>query len=308
MKTIIVVSRDAALTAHIERTLSPLFRVAVFSQIIAAVDYIYNSTPNLLVVQIVPGDDHLLEIVNNLKEDPLFKQIPVLAVMDDLAPAICWEALPIEDYLLRQDVERDLLSRVRLSLIRSERAVEINPLTRLPGNISINRQIEERMGRGDSFAFAYADLDTFKPFNDKYGFGRGDEVIKIAARLILCSVMNWQPRGSFVGHVGGDDFVFILSEALMEEACKNIIHAFDRIIPTLYDPADRKRGGIDSMDRQGTVRFYPFIGISIGVTGTCFRSFAHFGALIEAASEMKNYVKKIAGSSYSMDKRADPQA
>lgn len=308
MKTIITVSRDAVLTGMTDRMLSPHFQTLLFSQIVSAVDYIYNSTPDLVIVEIAPGDDSLVETLSSLKEDPLFKQIPVLAVMDDPASAICWEALPIEDYLLRQDVERDLLSRVRLSLIRSERAVEINPLTRLPGNISINRQIEERMGRGESFAFAYADLDSFKPFNDKYGFGRGDEVIKIAARLILCSVMNWQPRGSFVGHVGGDDFVFILSEAFMEEACKNIIHAFDRIIPTLYDPADRKRGGIDSMDRQGTVRFYPFIGISIGVTGTCFRSFAHFGALIEAASEMKNFVKKIAGSSYRMDKRADPQA
>jgi diguanylate cyclase (GGDEF)-like protein len=308
MKTIIVVSRDAALTAQIDRMLSPLFRVAIFSQIVAAVDYIYNSTPNLIVVEILPGDDSLLDILNNLKEDPLFKPIPVLAVLDGRMPVEAWETLPIEDYLFCADLERDLLPRVRLSVARCERVVEINPLTRLPGNISINRQIEERMEKGESFAFAYADLDNFKPFNDKYGFGRGDEVIKIAARLILCSVMNWQARGSFVGHIGGDDFVFIMSETFMEEACKSIIQAFDRIIPTLYDPADRTRGGIDSVDRQGAVRFYPFIGISIGVTGTCFRRFAHFGALIEAASEMKNYVKKTAGSSYSMDKRADPPA
>jgi diguanylate cyclase (GGDEF)-like protein len=188
-------------------------------------------------------------------------------------------------------------------MVRSERSVEINPLTRLPGNISINRQIEERMARGEGFAIAYADLDSFKPFNDKYGFGRGDEVIKIAARLILCSVMNWQPRGSFVGHIGGDDFVFVMSDNLIEDACKSVIQAFDQIIPSLYDPEDRARGGIESKDRQGTVRFFPFIGISIGVTGTCYRRFAHFGALIEAASEMKHFAKKNSGSSYSMDKR-----
>ena len=308
MKTVIVVSRDTVLTGLADRLLSPHFRTLIFSQIVSAVDSIYNNIPNLVIAEIVPDDASMVESLNNLKEDPMFKQIPVLAVLDDQAPVIQWERFWAEDYLRREDIERDLLTRVRLAMIRSERAVEINPLTRLPGNISINRQIEERLGRGESFAIAYADLDFFKPFNDKYGFGRGDEVIKIAARLILCSVMNWQPRESFIGHIGGDDFVFIMSETFMEESCKNIIQAFDRIVPTLYDPEDREKGGVESKDRQGAVRFFPFTGISIGVTGTCFRSFAHFGALIEAASEMKHYAKKTAGSSYSIDKRAAPAA
>jgi diguanylate cyclase (GGDEF)-like protein len=308
MKTIIVVSRDTVLTGFADRILSSHFRMQVFSQIVSAVDAIYNNIPNLVIVEIVPGDSSMVEALNNLKEDPLFKQIPVLAVLDDWTPVMQWEAFGVDDYLLREDFERDLLLRVRLAIIRSERVVEINPLTRLPGNISINRQIEDRLGRDESFAFAYADLDGFKPFNDKYGFGRGDEVIKITGRLILGSVMNLQSRGSFTGHIGGDDFVFIMEETFMEEACKSIIHAFDRIIPTLYDPEDRQKGGIESKDRQGMVRFYPFIGITIGITGPCFRRFSHFGALIEAASEMKNYAKKTAGSSYSIDKRAVPDA
>ena len=216
-------------------------------------------------------------------------------------PTIRWDDLFVEDYLRRGDLEQDLLSRVFLALSRSERVVEINPLTRLPGNISINRQVEDRLQRGEVFAFAYADLDNFKPFNDKYGFSRGDEVIKITARLILNIVKSKQPRRSFVGHIGGDDFVFIMDAGLIEGACRDIIHAFDQIIPTVYDPEDREKGGVDSVSRQGMAGFFPFLGISIGVTNTAVRSFSHFGELTGAASEMKHFAKKIKGSSYSMD-------
>jgi diguanylate cyclase (GGDEF)-like protein len=305
MKTIIVVSRDIVLTSLADRLLSPHFRTLVFREAVSAVDSIFNDIPNMVIVEIIPGDAPAVEILNNLKEDPMFNQIPVLAILGDQPTAVRWEDLFVEDYLWKGDVERDLLLRAWLAIIRSERIVEINPLTRLPGNISINRQTRERMERGENFSFAYADLEDFKPFNDKYGFSRGDEVIKIAGRLILNIVKNRQPQGSFIGHIGGDDFVFIMDSGLIEEACADIIRAFDQIIPTVYDPEDRERGGIESVDRRGMTRFFPFIGLSIGVTGTNVRHFSHFGELTGAASEMKNHAKKTKGSSYSMDKRTD---
>lgn len=305
MKTILVVSTDPLLIHLAERLLSPRFRAIVLGGMVSAVDAIYNNIPNLVVVEIPAGDSTTAEAINNLKEDPMFNQLPILAVIGDQPPPD-WEGLLVEDYLRKGDLERDLLSRVLLAVSRSERVVEINPLTRLPGNISINRQIEDRLGRGEFFSFAYADLDYFKPFNDKYGFSRGDEVIKITGRLILNIVKSRQPKGSFIGHIGGDDFVFIMEPGPVEGACGEIIRAFDQIIPTLYDPEDRERGGIDSKDRRGTARFFPLIGISIGVSGTSIRSFSHFGELTGAASEMKRYAKKTQGSSYEIDRRATP--
>jgi diguanylate cyclase (GGDEF)-like protein len=305
MKTIVVVSQDPLLTNLADRLLSPHFRTIILGGMVSAIDSIYNDIPNLVIAEIAPGDDAIVESINNLKEDPMFNQLPILAVIGDRLPVARWEGLLVEDYLRKVDIERDLLSRVSLAVSRSERVVEINPLTRLPGNISINRQIEDRLGRGEVFAFAYADLDYFKPFNDKYGFSRGDEVIKITARLILNIVKSKQQQGSFIGHVGGDDFVFIMETGLIEVTCRDIIRAFDQIIPTLYDPEDREKGGVESVSRQGTAGFFPFIGISIGVTDTAVRSFSHFGELTGAASEMKHYAKKTKGSSYSMDKRTD---
>jgi len=307
MKTILIVSQDPLLTNLAERLLTPRFRTIVLGGMVSAVDAIYNDIPNLVIAEVPSGDDATVESINNLKEDPMFNQLPILAVIGD-QPTPEWEGIFVEDYLRKGDLEKDLFSRVSLAVSRSERVVEINPLTRLPGNISINRQIEDRLGRGDLFSFAYADLDYFKPFNDKYGFSRGDEVIKITGRLILNFVKNRQPKGSFIGHIGGDDFVFIMEPGLIEGACGDIIRAFDQIIPTLYDSEDRERGGIQSKDRRGTARFFPFMGISIGVSGTTIRSFSHFGELTGAASEMKHFAKKTKGSSYSMDKRAGRSA
>jgi len=307
-KTVLLVSRDQGLTRAAKRLLVSAFDLAVLDGMVAAVNAIYTEIPDLLVVDTGGDSGAWLEELNTLKDDPLFSQLPVLLITDERLPLPRWEDLLAEDYLRRDDLERDLAVRVSLAVIRAARSVEINPLTRLPGNISINRQLTERLERGETFALAYADLSDFKPFNDKYGFSRGDEVLKITGRVILSIVKSRQPRGSFVGHIGGDDFVFIMAPELIEAACEGIIRAFDRIVPTVYDPEDRQKGGIDSVDRRGTARFFPFIAIAIGVAGTATRRFSHFGELTSAASEMKHVAKKARGSAYRVDRRADLSA
>ncbi len=145
MKKIVVVSQDPLLTNLADRLLSPHFLTIVLGGMVSAIDSIYNDIPNLVIADIASGDDATVESINNLKEDPMFNQLPILAVIGDRPPVTQWEGLLVEDYLRKGDLERDLLSRVFLAVSRSERVVEINPLTRLPGNISINRQIEDRL-------------------------------------------------------------------------------------------------------------------------------------------------------------------
>jgi diguanylate cyclase (GGDEF)-like protein len=306
MKKILLVSSDVLLTELTRRILSPSFHLLSFDRIDSAIDLIYNEMPDMVILDIVSGDEASVEKLHNLKDDPLFSQIPVLAIFGDGPPvATDWRRLLVEDYIRREDLERDLLMKVDLAIIRAERVVEVNPLTRLPGNISINRQIQMRLDRNEVFAFAYADLSDFKPFNDRYGFSRGDEIIKITGRLILNIVKSRQPQGSFVGHIGGDDFVFIMDDALVHDACIDILSVFDNIIPTFYDVKDRDNKGIESVDRKGVQTSFPFIGLAIGVTSTAGRRFSHFGQLTSAASEMKSLAKKKRGSSFSVDKRSD---
>jgi diguanylate cyclase (GGDEF)-like protein len=306
MKTIVLISPDMALMSIIEKMLQDYYRVVAFKTIQAALDYIYNSIPNLIILDIDLKDEVTITILANLKEDPIFSQLPVLAILGDQEPSSYqWENILVEDFLWKSDIVKGMVTRVNLSIIRSERVVEINPLTRLPGNISINKQIQDRLDRGTEFALAYGDLDHFKPFNDYYGFSRGDEVIKVTGRLVLNTAKGIQPKNSFVGHIGGDDFVFIMDLNVIEEAAEEIISAFDRIIPTFYDPEDRERGSIQSLDRQGHVRRFPLITLSIGITHNRHRAFNHYGELTEIASGMKSHAKHHKGSCYRVDKRQD---
>jgi diguanylate cyclase (GGDEF)-like protein len=272
---------------------------------VAALDYIYNSVPHLAIIDFGINEADSLTLFNNLKEDPIFSQLPVLAILPADYPLGKLFTFLVEDYVWRSDIDGALADRAHLCLLRAERIVEINPLTRLPGNISINRQIQGRLDRGEIFALGYADLDYFKPLNDKYGFSRGDEVIRVTGRLILSMVNNGQPKGSFTGHIGGDDFIFIMEPQHIEQTAKGIIETFDGIIPTFYDHQDKVKGYINSTDRQGQLQRFPIISLSIGVTDNTSRPFQHYGEMTGGASEMKALAKQTPGSSFCIDRRLE---
>jgi diguanylate cyclase (GGDEF)-like protein len=154
------------------------------------------------------------------------------------------------------------------SLVRSvtERRIEAarhaSPLTLLPGNIPITTHIQRLLGSRSEFVACYCDLDSFKPFNDKYGYWRGDQMIQLAARV---AASHCDPRRDFIGHVGGDDFVLLMQSDDWEERCRRIVREFDAQAVQLFDEDARQRGGIEAEDRHGVIRFFPFTKMSIGV-------------------------------------------
>ena len=155
---------------------------------------------------------------------------------------------------------------------RIEAARHANPLTFLPGNIPITEHIERLLASGGEFVACYGDLNNFKPFNDHYGYWRGDEMIRLMAK---CAVGHCDPQRDFVGHVGGDDFILLFQSDDWEQRCERLIEAFDTHAQTLYDEAGRAAGGIEAEDRHGVRRFFPFTSLSIGsvrVRGGQFRS------------------------------------
>ena len=155
---------------------------------------------------------------------------------------------------------------------RIEAARHANPLTFLPGNIPITEHIERLLASGGEFVACYGDLNNFKPFNDHYGYWRGDEMIRLMAK---CAVGHCDPQRDFVGHVGGDDFILLFQSDDWEQRCERLIEAFDTHAQSLYDEAGRAAGGIEAEDRHGVRRFFPFTSLSIGsvrVRGGQFRS------------------------------------
>ncbi len=144
---------------------------------------------------------------------------------------------------------------------RLEAARHANPLTLLPGNIPISQHIDRLCEAGADYVACYADLSNFKPFNDYYGYWRGDEAIKLLSSKIQS---HCDPRRDFVGHVGGDDFVVLFQSHDWEARCDRIVQEFNEAVALLYDEAARARGGIEAEDRHGTHRFFNFISLYMG--------------------------------------------
>ena len=177
-------------------------------------------------------------------------------------------------------------------------SLDASPLTRLPGNIAIERSINRRLREKVSFAMCYLDLDNFKSYNDRYGYIRASELIKEAGQVIYDAVKRLNDPDAFVGHIGGDDFVVIIDSKLAKAACQAIIHGFDAMIPAYYTEEDRSAGAIDGVDRYGVPRRFPLISISIAVMNCQPGNFKTAAEIATAAAAVKDRVKESPGSNY----------
>lgn len=175
---------------------------------------------------------------------------------------------------------------------RIEAARHANPLTFLPGNIPISQHIERLLNSGIEFVACYADLDNFKPFNDRYGYWRGDEMIRLVARLAM---MHCDPLCDFVGHVGGDDFILLYQSADWESQCQQIVAEFAKHAVELFDLSARNAGGIQAEDRHGISRFFPLTTLSIGAVKVQPNEFSCAEQVASAAARAKHDAKIYGG-------------
>ena len=195
------------------------------------------------------------------------------------------------------------MARVKAVLRRTQAARDLSPLTGLPGNFRIGQEIEQAIESGSQFALVHCDLDNFKAYNDHYGFMRGDEVIRFCARSMVDATDGIGESEAFVGHIGGDDFVALVSAEKAEEYCKRVIETFDDGILDYYDTADALRGYIEVIDRRGERYAFPMVSISLGVATNVLRPIASQWEASAVAVEMKEFAKKRTGSSFEIDRR-----
>jgi GGDEF domain-containing protein len=281
-------------------------RWTVFPSGRQALEELLAVPPDLVLVDERLPDMSGFEVVHLIKSENVYRQVPVVVVVDD---AGCLQgrdmaALELDDFLVRPLRPVESAARVLLAYHRAARELDANPLTKLPGNTSIIHRIQELIDRREDFALGYVDLDFFKAFNDAYGFARGDEVLLMTARVLMNSVRGYVQGIQFVGHVGGDDFVFIVPEAEVEGVCQRIIAYFDAIVPSFYDPEDRDRGALLSVDRQGRQQEFPIMAISIAVVFNRGGQLQHFGEASARAMELKKLAKKNPRSTYVLDQRS----
>jgi len=201
--------------------------------------------------------------------------------------------------------EAEVLGRLDTLLRRSDRDTFVHPSTRLPGTDEIAAEITRRLAQGDPFAVCYADLDHFKEFNDRYSYHDGDRVIRILARILHDVAKGFCGEAGFVGHIGGDDFIFIVPAAAVADTCGEVIAIFDALVPYQYSEQDRRAGYFFGKDRRGQLHRVPLMTVSIGVVTNERRQFTHASQVSELATEMKSYAKTLAGSVYTIDRRQD---
>ncbi len=269
---------------------------------------ILHAHPDIVVSDVAMPGISGIELCIALRSDARTALTPLIfisgftTVEDKVA---CFEAGG-DDYITKPLEMRELLARITVQLRKVEERGVINSLTHLPGGRMVESMLHMLVQRNEGkFAVLYADLDSFKAYNDYYGFARGNQVILMLAEVLREAISQGNDDLNFVGHIGGDDFIVITHLARAEAVCQRIIAAFDARIPDLYDADDLARGYICTRSRQGVELGFPIITLSIGVISNEHRNLESVLQIGQLSAEVKHAAKQVRGSSYSFDRRSD---
>ncbi|MBF0496833.1 MAG: EAL and GGDEF domain-containing protein [Deltaproteobacteria bacterium] len=267
-------------------------------------------------------DYHLGRKLSGLYGVPLYYNRPISIIMDP-NPLIVDKVTPLEqvakmamsrDKLKTYDdiivTQNELLQGVvsvqkildHLAKVNIEMAKGTNPLSGLPGNVAIERELENRLKQDQPFALIYADLDNFKVYNDTYGFKKGDQIILLTAKILDWAGKRHGHRDDFLAHIGGDDFVLITSPESAERICLGVVRLFKRLSGACYNASDQERGWIRAKGRDGQDREFPLVSISLAIVDCCGKcTLVDIG---ERSAEVKKYAKSKPGNCFVRDRRA----
>ncbi len=245
-----------------------------------------------------------IELTRAIKQNVFLSIIPVVLYHPEPADTTVLAAFEngAEEFLYGDWKNRHVQVRIRRLLERSRRDLSINPSSHLPGPSIIEAEIARQIAKQMEFAVCYADLDNFKAYNDYYGYHRGDKMIQLTARVIKDTVFDLCREG-FVGHIAGDDFIFIIPADMIDVICSSIIKTFDALIPYRYETVDRERGCITTKSRRGELEMFPLLTISIAVVVNNNGKFEHVGELSKMLADLKTATKRKSGSNYMIERR-----
>ncbi|MCA9407379.1 MAG: response regulator [Candidatus Omnitrophica bacterium] len=302
---ILTIDDDPDILDVLDLTLSEYYEISQAGNGKEGLDAVQQKIPDLIVC------DYMMPVMNGrefckaLKQDILLRHIPVIMLTGkgEVQDRIGGIEAGADDYIVKPFAPDELLARIKMILKRTIRSLDASPLTHLPGNTSITEEFQRHIDEKKPFAVGYADLDKFKAYNDKYGFEKGDDVIKELARILIQDTRKIGNAETFVGHIGGDDFVFIADDAIIDNICENVVKDFDDKVPSFYNEEDYERGYILGKDRQGNEQRFGLLAVSIGIVSNVNQSIKHVAQIGEVAAELKKYAKSFEKSNYVRDKR-----
>ncbi|MBM3251353.1 MAG: response regulator [Candidatus Omnitrophica bacterium] len=270
-----------------------------------ALEQAKTKAPNLIILDYKMPKLSGIEVCQQLRKDILLQHMPIIMLTGkgEVQDKVEGLGAGADDYIVKPFQVNELVARIKMVLRRTSRELDANPLTKLPGNVSILDELQSRIDKGAPFAVGYVDLDKFKAYNDTYGFEHGDNVIKETARIIIRAVKTKGNPDDFIGHIGGDDFVFTSSPERSDGICKKIIQDFEAAVPNFYNEKDAKEGYITAKDRKGIEQKIPLLSVSIGVVTNEFRKISHVAEIGEIGAELKEHAKRLEHSNYIKDQR-----
>ncbi len=261
--------------------------------------------PALIIIHEDNINSDIVELCNKIRNNEDNSITPIIVITSNREDEHRIKVLETAvEYYIKKPVNNTVLFYTIKNIIRlmhSNRTV--SPLTGLPGNVQIQAEFKKRILKKEEFSILYIDLDHFKEYNDTYGFSKGDEVIKLTARLIAKNIHNQELDNTFIGHIGGDDFIAIVPKEEHEIVCQNIICEFDAKIQDYFSEEDKKRGYLEVPNRKGVIEEIPLTSISIGVVEVDRGRFKNTLEIGEVGAQVKHVAKSIMGSSYAVNRR-----
>ena len=264
-----------------------------------------KNIPDMIIIDEDTINMDIIELCKSIRENEDNSITPIVVISSE------WEK-EHRIKILKQSIEYFIVKPIDreyfyytvkniLNLLQNNR--RISPLTGLPGNVQIQAEMKKRLLNREQFAMFYFDLDNFKAYNDTYGFSNGDEIIKFTARTIVENIHKMGTEDSFIGHIGGDDFVAITGKTDYEKICKNIISDFDTYVLGYYSDEDVQKGYIEVANRRGIIEQFPLTSISIGVVEITPGRFKNTLEIGEVGAQVKHQAKSVMGSTYIINRR-----
>ena len=271
----------------------------------AALRVLQSETPDLVLLDVMMPHMDGFTVCRKIRADHRHAQLPVIFLTAKTGQKARVEGLleGANDYVEKPYEADELIARVKNLIAWGRAQRHSNPLTGLPGNVSIEKEVDTRLAGAREFAFLYLDLDNFKAFNDHYSYMAGDGVIRLLAQVLQDVVRDGAHPDDFVGHVGGDDFVVITGPDRCRAIAEEVIRRFDQDILQHYRADDRERGYVVVANRQGVEEHFPLVSVTIALIRTSPEQISHAAALEDRVAELKKLGKQSPGSVVVEDRR-----
>ena len=305
-KKVLLAEHEAGIAEIIQYLLKAWdYEIVTVAKGSVVLDTVRREQPDIIIIDWSLSDMDGLKVSKVLKEDFLTAHIPIIVLIDkkQIRKKMLEIEQGVDDYLANPPDPIDLEVRMELALRRTSHQLYANALTKLPGNKQIEKAIHARMDEKKLFSVAYYDIDNFKSFNDKYGYMKGDSVIRHVAYIIATTVKRYGNQHDFVGHIGGDDFVVVTTPDKDRLIASESILTFNRAMHFHYSKDDRERTYIVSKDRRGNVMNMPLMSISIAIANNKHFPIKNMVELMETITEIKSYLKTLPGSNFLVNRR-----